>query len=90
MSASRRAGEDISHKSVAADLAHTLGAEDVSDSALALVEKLEKSRVLRAEAVEDAFADVERNALKDLARCDSATVKLGGIENYHIARAEGV
>ena len=33
---------------------------------------------------------MERDSLKDLARCDSATVKLGGVEDYHIARAEGV
>jgi hypothetical protein len=86
----RGVAENIAHKSVAADLAHTLGAENVSDAALSFVEKLEKSRILCTEAVCDAFADVERDALKDFVCGYRTTVKLGGIEDYHIARAEGV
>lgn len=86
----RGVAEDIAHKSVAADLAHTFGTENVSDAALSFVEKFEKSCILCGKAVGDAFADVERDALKDFVCGYRATVKLGGIEDYHIARAEGV
>lgn len=86
----RCSGEDIFHKKVAADLAQTVRAENVSNAALSFIKGVEKSRVTDPKAVGDALADVERDALECFVIGYGAAVQLGGIEDYHIARTEGV
>lgn len=89
-SVARGVGEYLSHKPLSAYLTQSVGSENITDSARSFVKCVKEPRALYAKAVRNAFADVERDALERFVVGYGAAMQLGGVEDYHISRAECV